>query len=99
MSGFGGWLWRLGPSDRAQLEATREAVGVPLTVVRLGIDEASVRARLGADPTQERREEDLPEALRWLSTNQGVGLEDLHIPATLPVREISARICHHLGSP
>ncbi len=85
--------------DRAQLEATRVAVGVPLTVVRLEIDHATVRARLGRDPTQERREDDLQEALRWLSTNQGVGLEDLRIPATLPVRQISELICRHLGWP
>lgn len=87
----------LGHPGSRQLGATREAVAVHLTVVRLGIDEASVRARLGADPTQERREQDLPEALRWLSTDQGVGLEDLHMPATLPVRQISQEICHHLG--
>lgn len=41
--------------------------------------------------------DDLQVALKWLSTNQGAGLEDLQILATLPVREISTRICLRLG--
>jgi hypothetical protein len=82
--------------DRAQLEATRVAVGVPLTVVRLEIDEPTVRARLDSDPTEERRVDDLRVALEWLSDNRGVGLEDLRLPGTWPVRQISEQICRHL---
>jgi hypothetical protein len=83
--------------DGVQLDATRAAVGVPLTVVRLEVDAATVRARLGSDPTEERRVDDLQEALGWLSRSQGVGLEDLKLPGTSPVREISKQICQHLG--
>jgi hypothetical protein len=83
--------------DRAQIEATRLAVGVPMAVVRLEIDAAVVRSRLADDPTQERREDDLRVALEWLSAGRGVGLEDLSLPGTLPVRQISEAICSWLG--
>ena len=83
--------------DRAQLDATRVAVGVPLTVVRLEIDEATARARLGIDPTEERRVDDLRVALEWLSSNRGAGLEDLRLSGTSPVRQISEQICRHVG--
>ena len=83
--------------DRAQREATRLAVGVPLAVVRLEVDPAVVRARLADDPTQERREDDLRVALEWLAEGRGEGLEDLLLPGTLPVRRISETICSWLG--
>jgi len=83
--------------DRAHLQATRAAVGMPMTVVRLAVDEATVRARLGSDPTEERRVDDLRVALEWLTRRRGVGLEDLQLSGTSPVREISIRICGHLG--
>jgi hypothetical protein len=83
--------------DRAHLEATRAAVGVPMAVVRLVVDESTVRARLGSDPTEERRVDDLRVGLEWLSRGRGVGLEDLRVSGTEPVREISKQICRHLG--
>jgi hypothetical protein len=49
------------------------------------------------DPTEERRTDDLAVALGWLSHGQGVGLEDLVVSGTSPVREISNEICQHLG--
>ena len=36
-------------------------------------------------------------ALEWLSRSQGVGLEDLEVSGTSPVREISKKICQRLG--
>ena len=83
--------------DRAQIEATRLAVGVPMAVVRLEVDSAVVHRRLASDPTQERREDDLRVALEWLAEGRGVGLEDLVLPGTLPVRQISQAICSWLG--
>lgn len=83
--------------DQAQLDATRLAVTVPMSVVRLEVDAAVVRNRLGDDPTQERREDDLRVALDWLSVGRGVGLEGLLLPGTLPVRQISHAICSWLG--
>ena len=83
--------------DHAHLESTRAAVGVPMTVVRLLVDEATVRTRLGSDPTEERRVDDLRVGLEWLSSNRGAGLEDLGVSGTSPVREISEHICRHVG--
>ena len=87
--------WAVG--NQAQLEATRRAVGVPMAVVRLEVDSTVVHSRLAHDPTQERREDDLRVALEWLRECRGVGLEDLLLPGTLPVRQISQAICSWLG--
>jgi len=83
--------------DHAHLESTRTAVGIPMTVVRLLVDEATVRARLESDPTEERRVDDLRVGLEWLSSHRGTGLEDLSVSGTSPVREISEHICRHVG--
>jgi hypothetical protein len=87
--------WAVG--DLAQVEATRRAVGVPMAVVRLEVDSTVVQSRLANDPTQERREDDQRVALEWLREGRGVGLEDLLLPGTLPVRQISEAICSWLG--
>lgn len=87
--------WTVG--DLAQVEATRRAVGVPMAVVRLEVDSTVVQSRLANDPTQERREDDQRVALEWLREGRGVGLEDLLLPGTLPVRQISEAICSWLG--
>jgi hypothetical protein len=87
--------WAVG--DLAQVEATRRAVGVPMAVVRLDVDSTVVQSRLASDPTQERREDDQRVALEWLRERRGVGLEDLLVPGTLPVRQISETICSWLG--
>jgi hypothetical protein len=52
-----------------------------------------VAQRLSADPTEERREDDLRVAREWLSARHGVGLEDL----VRPVRRTSEAICSWLG--
>jgi hypothetical protein len=61
------------------------------------VDRAVVHSRLADDPTEERREDDLRVALEWLTEGRGAGLEDLLLPGTLPVREISRAICSLLG--
>ena len=68
-----------------------------MAVVRLEVDSAVVHSRLANDPTQERREDDQRVALGWLREGRGVGLEDLLLPGTLPVRQISETICSWLG--
>ena len=83
--------------DQTQIEATRLAVGVPMAVVRLEVDSAVVHRRLANDPMEERREDDLRVALGWLTEGRGVGLEDLLLPGTLPVRQLSRTICSWLG--
>ncbi len=87
--------WSVG--DAEQLTQVRAAVGVPLRVVRLEVDEALVTARLADDPTEERAVDDLRVAREWLSTGRGVGLEDLTLPGDRPVRETSRAVCAWLG--
>jgi hypothetical protein len=83
--------------DRSQLDAVRLAVPAALRVVRLEVSRDLVERRLSADPTEERREDDLRVAREWLEAGHGVGLEDLLLPGDRPVRETSEVICSWLG--
>jgi hypothetical protein len=83
--------------NREQLDAIRRAVQVPMRVVRLDVDTTLVEQRLSADPTEERRVDDLQVAKEWLMAGHGVGLEDLVLPGDRPVRETSQAICSWLG--
>jgi Methylmalonyl Co-A mutase-associated GTPase MeaB len=83
--------------DRSQLDEVRQAVSVPMRVVRLDVDAELMRRRLLADPTEERQEDDLTVGLEWLAAGHGAGLEDLLVPGDRPVRETSEAICRWLG--
>jgi Methylmalonyl Co-A mutase-associated GTPase MeaB len=83
--------------DRVELNALRGAVGVPMRVVRLEVSADLIEARLSADPTEERRQDDLRVAREWLSSGLGGGLEDLTLPGDQPVRRTSEAICSWLG--
>jgi len=83
--------------DRAHLDEVRLAVPLPLRVVRLEVPAPLVEQRLSADPTEERRGDDLRVAQEWLAAGHGVGLEDLVLPGDAPVRETSEAICSWLG--
>jgi hypothetical protein len=84
-------------AHRGQLEALRAAVAVPLRVVRLEVDAALVQQRLRADPTQERRQDDVATGLRRLEERRGEGLEELALLGDRPVRETSEAVCRWLG--
>ena len=83
--------------DRGQLDEVRQAVPVPLRVVRLEVPAALVEQRLSADPTEERRGDDLRVAREWLAAGHSDGLEDVALPGDAPVRETSVGICSWLG--
>ncbi len=83
--------------DRTELDAFRRAVPAPMRVVRLDVDAALVARRLSADPTEERRQDDLRVAQEWLANGHGEGLEDLVLPGDRPVRATSEAICSWLG--
>jgi Adenylylsulphate kinase len=82
--------------DRVTLDAIREAMGVPLRVVRLSVPAAEIRRRLEADPTS-GRSDDLREALESLESSAGVGLEDLAVDGDRPVQEVAQAMLSCLG--
>jgi len=83
--------------DQSHLDAVRQAVPVPLRVVRLDVSAQLVADRLSSDPAEERRVDDLRVAREWLATGRGTGLEDLLVPGDQPVRDTSEAICSWLG--
>ena len=83
------------PSHEA-LCGIREAVGVPLRVVRLSIPLSDIEQRLAADVTTERREE-LREAARQITAGEGVGLEDVVVANDRPVPIVAQQIMSWLG--
>jgi Adenylylsulphate kinase len=82
--------------DHDGLRGIREAVGVPLRVVRLSVPLPDIEQRLAADVTTERQE-DLREAARQIADGQGVGLEDLALANDHPVGAVAQQIMTWLG--
>jgi hypothetical protein len=64
--------------DGTELQALREAAGVPLRVARLEIRLADIERRLATDVTSGRRD-DLRQAASSIAAGEGVGLEDVVI--------------------
>ena len=62
-------------TDEDELRGIREAVWVPLRVVRLSVPLPDIEQRLAVDVTAERPEE-LREAARQIAAGEGVGVED-----------------------
>jgi adenylylsulfate kinase-like enzyme len=83
-------------SSQAELRGIREAVGVPLRVVRLSVPLPEIEQRLAADVTTERREE-LREAARQIEAGEGVGLEDVEVANDRPVPVVAQQIMTWLG--
>jgi energy-coupling factor transporter ATP-binding protein EcfA2 len=83
-------------SSHDELRGIREAVGVPLRVVRLTVSLPEIEERLAADVTTERREE-LGEAARQIAAGEGVGLEDLTLANDRPVPVVAQQIMTWLG--
>jgi hypothetical protein len=78
------------------LRGIREAVGVPLRVVRLSLPLPVIEQLLAADVTTERREE-LREAARQIEAAEGVGLEDVEVANDCPVPVVAQQIMTWLG--
>jgi adenylylsulfate kinase-like enzyme len=83
-------------SSHEELRGIREAVGVPLRVVRLSVPLPVIEQRLAADVTTERREE-LREAARQIEAGEGVGLEDVEVANDCPVPVVAQQIMTWLG--
>jgi len=83
-------------SSHDELRGIREAVGVPLRVVRLSVPLPDIEQRSAADVTTERREE-LREAARQIAAGEGVGLEDVVLANDRPVPIVAEQIMTWLG--
>ena len=95
-AGIERFLMALAIRDRAQLEAIRGAVPVPLKVVRLCVPFSKIEARLRSDVTV-GRQRDLQSARKWVAESLGVGLEDLTVSNDRAIRETSLEVLNWLG--
>jgi adenylylsulfate kinase-like enzyme len=83
-------------SGQDELRGIREAVGVPLRVVRLTVPLPEIQQRLAADMTTERQEEAL-ETGRQIAAGEGVGVEDVVLANDRPVPVVAQQIMTWLG--
>ena len=82
--------------DRGALRGIREAIAVPLRVVRLSLPLPDIEQRLAADVTTERREE-LREAARQIAAGEGAGIEDVVLANDRPVAIVARQVMSWLG--
>jgi predicted kinase len=82
--------------SRPELEALRDAVDMPVRVVRLDVPMAVIESRLGADPTSGRAS-DLEVARRAADYAEGHGLEELTVDNDRPIGKAAAEIVRWLG--
>ena len=85
-------------AEREVVDAIREAIGMPLFVVRLTVPLAVIETRLG-DAPDAGRADDLEVARRSLEHGAGVGLEDAVVENDGPIRETSIRVLEAAGWP
>jgi len=82
--------------DQAEVQGIREALAVPLRVVRLAVPLADIERRLAADVTSGRRD-DLREAAASLAAGEGAGVEDVLIGNDRPVGVVAREVLGFLG--
>jgi hypothetical protein len=78
------------------VDAMREAVGVPLKVVRLRVEASVVRARLEGDPNSSRAD-DLARALERLEEGEDGTNVDAEVDADAPVSILAAEVLAAIG--
>jgi hypothetical protein len=82
--------------DPAEVHRVREALGVPLRVVRLTVPLADIEQRLAGDVTSGRRD-DLREAATSIAADEGAGVEDVVIGNDRPVGIVAGDVLTFLG--
>jgi len=82
--------------DHSTLRGIKEALGVPLRIVRLSVPLQDIEQRLAADVTSGRRD-DLRDAAASIAASEGVGVEDLVIRNVRPVSQIAHEVMAWLG--
>lgn len=84
-------------SGPGELQGLRDALGVPVRVVRLAVPLSEIERRLRGAVTTARVRDDLPVARRWIAEQSGEGLEDLTVAADRPVSEVAHEVLEWLG--
>jgi hypothetical protein len=82
--------------DAGELQAVREAAGLPLRVAQLELPLADIEHRLASDVTTGRRD-DLREAAAAIAARQGEGLADIVVRNDRPVGVVAAELLTFLG--
>jgi hypothetical protein len=82
--------------DRDALHQVKDALGVPLRVVRLSVPLPEIKRRLAADVTSGRRD-DLRDAAASIAASEGVGVEDLVTGNDRAIAEIARELMAWLG--
>jgi GNAT superfamily N-acetyltransferase len=95
-TGVGTYVLAYFVRDAGTLEAIRDALAVPLRVVRLSVPIAEIERRLAADVTSGRRD-DLRDAAESITASEGVGIEDLVIDNDRPVQVTAHSVMSWLG--
>lgn len=83
-------------SSADEVQALREVLAMPLTVVRLTSPIEEIERRLGDSPTA-GRQDDLEVARTWIAEGRGEAIGDLVIENDRPLREVGQRIVDVLG--
>jgi len=82
--------------DRGALRSIREALGVPLRVVRLAVPWPDVERRLASDVTS-GRQDDLRDAAESVARGEGLGVEDIVVENDRPVGVVAHEVMSWLG--
>jgi hypothetical protein len=80
----------------AEVQAVRDALGVPIRVVRLTVPLPVIEQRLASDITSGRRD-DLREAASSIAAAEGAGVEDLAISNRRPLPDVAQDVMSFLG--
>jgi hypothetical protein len=81
-----------------EVKSVREALGLPLRVVRLTVGLREIEQRLAHDVTSGRRD-DLRAAAASIATAEGAGVEDVVIRNDRPIGLVAADVMTFLGWP
>jgi adenylylsulfate kinase len=79
-----------------EVQRVREALGLPLRVVRLAVPLHSIEQRLARDVTSGRRD-DLRNAASSIATGEGAGVEDVAISNDRPIGVVAREVMAFLG--
>ena len=82
--------------DRDALRSIREALGVPLRVVRLSVPLPAIEQRLASDVTSGRRD-DLRDATASIVAGEGLGVEDIAVRNDRAVGTVAREVMSWLG--